>query len=108
MRNAGAACGIDLLEPLFRVLDPDVRVQQVVAESLTVERTALDTLQRLSGIATLTVNLVARLAGRNVELSDTRKTTLDGGISRSTRCVAVATPFTSLIMAGTAMIKDNH
>jgi nicotinate-nucleotide pyrophosphorylase len=28
VRNAGAACGIDLLETLFRVLDPDVRVQQ--------------------------------------------------------------------------------
>jgi nicotinate-nucleotide pyrophosphorylase len=64
---------------------------------LAVERTASDTLQRLSGIATHTANLVARLAGRNGELGDTRKTTPDGGISRNTRCVAVAVPITASI-----------
>ena len=42
---------------------------------LTGERTALNFLQRLSGIATLTRQYVDRVAGSNVRLTDTRKTT---------------------------------
>ena len=41
---------------------------------LTGERTALNFLQRLSGIATLTRQYVDRVAGSNVRLTDTRKT----------------------------------
>lgn len=46
-----------------------------LATLLTGERVALNFLQRLSGIATLTRGYVARLAGKQVKLLDTRKTT---------------------------------
>jgi len=46
-----------------------------LATLLTGERTALNFLQRLSGIATLTRGYVTRLAGKDVKLLDTRKTT---------------------------------
>jgi len=42
---------------------------------LTGERTALNYLQRMSGIATLTKTYVDKLAGSNVKVLDTRKTT---------------------------------
>lgn len=51
------------------------RVTGPVAPILTGERVALNFLQRLSGIATYTRNMVARVAGYPVALVDTRKTT---------------------------------
>lgn len=126
-RQAGVASGIELLEPLFRALDPDSRVERcaddgapfesgaVLAEVsgrvsvlLAVERTALDMLQRLSGIATLTAQLVARVAGREVELTDTRKTTPGWRHLEkySVRCGGGTNHRFDLSDA--AMIKDNH
>ncbi|MBI4126567.1 MAG: carboxylating nicotinate-nucleotide diphosphorylase, partial [Deltaproteobacteria bacterium] len=46
-----------------------------LASILTAERTALNFLQRLSGIATLTRTFVDAVAGTNVKILDTRKTT---------------------------------
>jgi nicotinate-nucleotide pyrophosphorylase (carboxylating) len=46
-----------------------------LATLLTGERVALNFLQRLSGIATLTRGYITRLAGKQVKLLDTRKTT---------------------------------
>lgn len=85
--------GLDVASEAFRQLDPDVRIRvdrpdgtscdpgDEVAEImgraaalLTAERTALNFLQRLTGIATLTRQFVDRAAGRIIVL-DTRKTT---------------------------------
>ena len=85
--------GLDIASEVFRQLDPRVAIEvrcrdgercapaTVVAEYrgqavglLTAERTALNFLQRLSGIATLTRQFVEAVAGRAVVL-DTRKTT---------------------------------
>ena len=61
---------------------------------LTAERTALNFLQRLSGIATLTARCVAAAAGR-ITVLDTRKTTPNpAGCWRSTPCDAAAGPIT--------------
>jgi nicotinate-nucleotide pyrophosphorylase (carboxylating) len=54
---------------------PVARVEGPLVALLTAERTALNFLQRLSGIATLTREYVETLGGRNVRLVDTRKTT---------------------------------
>lgn len=54
---------------------PVAGVEGPLAALLTAERTALNFLQRLSGIATLTREYVDTLGGRNVRLVDTRKTT---------------------------------
>lgn len=55
--------------------DEIMRIEGRAASILQGERTALNFLQRLSGIATLTSTLVARLEGTKARLLDTRKTT---------------------------------
>lgn len=86
--------GLPLVERLFELLDFHIRFRSLVEESTLVgrgtvlaeaggdarallrgERTALNFLQRLSGIATLTRRFVARLEGTRARLRDTRKTT---------------------------------
>jgi nicotinate-nucleotide pyrophosphorylase (carboxylating) len=93
-RAAGVFCGGVLVEPLFRLLDPQLQVRLLVADGEPVaagqrllelegaapalvagERTALNLAMRLSGIASATATLVAQLAGSGVRLADTRKTT---------------------------------
>ena len=89
----GVIFGIDVAELTFRSLDPDVRIERLAPEGewrdggevmrlegsaralLTAERTALNFLQRLSGIATLTARYVEAVHGTGVRILDTRKTT---------------------------------
>ena len=92
-KSSCVIAGLDIASEAFRQLDPRVAVEvrctdgdrsepsAVVAEYrgqaaalLTAERTALNFLQRLSGIATVTRQFVEASAGRVVVL-DTRKTT---------------------------------
>jgi nicotinate-nucleotide pyrophosphorylase (carboxylating) len=85
--------GLDLAERTFRALDSDVATERLTAEGrwregglvvriegsaraiLTAERTALNFLQRLSGIATLTARFVHAVEGTGAKILDTRKTT---------------------------------
>jgi nicotinate-nucleotide pyrophosphorylase (carboxylating) len=93
-RQAGVIAGLDLAEAAFKALDPDIRFVRVVQEGgavdsggtmatvagktralLTAERTALNFLGRLSGIATLTAAYVKAVAGTGARIACTRKTT---------------------------------
>jgi len=93
-RAAGRVAGLEASLLAFRLLDPDCRAEvrlcdgsdaaagqeiaQVSARAralLTGERTALNLLGRLSGIATITRDVVARLDGLPTRVVDTRKTT---------------------------------
>jgi nicotinate-nucleotide pyrophosphorylase (carboxylating) len=92
----GVIYGLDVAEAVFARLDPEVHTQRLGPEGewreagaqvlraegparalLTGERTALNFLGRLSGIATLTAQVVARVreAGGKARILDTRKTT---------------------------------
>jgi nicotinate-nucleotide pyrophosphorylase (carboxylating) len=90
----GVIFGLDCAEAAFRALDPDVRLERLVDEGtwredggpvldvegtaagiLTAERTALNLLQRLSGVATLTAEYARALDGTTTTVLDTRKTT---------------------------------
>ena len=90
----GVICGLRVAEMVFRKVDPGlsfsprfrdgerVRPGDVVAVvegpargMLTAERTALNFLGRLSGIATLTARYVEALRGTKARVLDTRKTT---------------------------------
>jgi len=94
-REAGVICGLPLVEPILRLaaekapphLDPTVsdgdraaagdvlgRVSGSLRVVLAAERTMLNFLQRLSGIATLTATYVAACAGTGAVIVDTRKT----------------------------------
>ena len=92
-KASGVVFGLDAAEQTFRSLDPDVALERLVAEGewreggpvlrivgsaraiLTGERTALNFLQRLSGVATLTARCVQAVQGTRVKILDTRKTT---------------------------------
>jgi len=86
--------GTDAAELAFKQLDPDIKFdpkkpdgtnvepnEQIAAISgrtapiLSAERVALNFLQRMSGIATLTRRFVEQVEGLNVRIADTRKTT---------------------------------
>ena len=85
--------GLDIAIAFFRALDRDVRFEKLVKDGdrvekgsdllrlegnaramLAAERSALNTLQHLSGIATLTRQYVDKIAGTGAILLDTRKT----------------------------------
>ncbi len=93
-RNACRVAGTDVARRVFHALDPELSVAAVVpdgmpakagghivtlsgraASILTAERVALNFLQRLTGIATLTSTFADRVAVHGVKLLDTRKTT---------------------------------
>jgi nicotinate-nucleotide pyrophosphorylase (carboxylating) len=92
-RQAIVAAGIEIAAAFFRALDPRVEVEQLAKDGdhvehgttlmrlagnaramLAAERPALNTLQHLSGIATLTRRYVDAIAGTGAVLLDTRKT----------------------------------
>jgi nicotinate-nucleotide pyrophosphorylase (carboxylating) len=94
VKEPGVVCGLDVALEVFRALDPDVYFEALVEEGhvvdsptavatvtgplraiLTGERTALNFLGRLSGVATLTRRYVDAVAGTGVAILDTRKTT---------------------------------
>ena len=123
----GVFCGGVLVEPLFRLLDPAVRVRPLVADGETVgmgqrllelqgpaaalvagERTALNLAMRLSGIATATAALVQMLEGTGVALADTRKTTPGLRVLEkyAVRCGGGVNHRFGLDDA--AMLKENH
>ena len=86
-------CGLAVAEEVFHLLDPAVAFQPVSSDGslveagdvlarvrgnartiLAAERTALNFLQRLSGIATVTRDYVMRVDGTHARILDTRKT----------------------------------
>lgn len=94
VKQDGVICGLELVEQVFHEVHPDVTVerlaedaQQVAAGAIicriagradaliTAERTALNFIGRLSGMATLTRLFVDRVAGTSAKILDTRKTT---------------------------------
>ena len=123
----GVFCGGGLVEPLFRLLDPAVRVRPLVADGervvagqrllelqgpatalVAAERTALNLAMRLSGIATATAALVQMLEGTGVALADTRKTTPGLRVLEkyAVRCGGGVNHRFGLDDA--AMLKENH
>jgi nicotinate-nucleotide pyrophosphorylase (carboxylating) len=92
-REAIVVAGLDIAAAFFRALDPGVTIEQPASDGdalepgalllrlhgnaramLAAERSALNTLQHLSGIATLTRRYVDAIAGTGAVLLDTRKT----------------------------------
>src|SRR5262249_47271720 len=93
-RSAGVLAGIEAAERVLKRVDPKVEfgalrqdghgllkgetfalVEGPIRSILVAERTALNFLQRLSGIATLTREYVDAVVGLPVKILDTRKTT---------------------------------
>ena len=126
-RDAITVAGLPIAEMFFRALDPSMEIEilategeQVAAGSdlmrltgnaramLTAERSALNTVQHLSGIATMTRQYVDALAGTGATLLDTRKTIPGLRVLEkyATRMGGATNHRMGLWDA--AMIKDNH
>lgn len=125
-RDAITVAGLPIAEAFFRVLDPDMAIEVLVDEGaqvpagtdlmrltgnaramLTAERSALNTAQHLSGIATMTRTYVDAMQG-HATLLDTRKTIpgLRHLEKYATRMGGAKNHRMGLWDA--AMIKDNH
>ncbi|MHA3840121.1 carboxylating nicotinate-nucleotide diphosphorylase [Sphingomonas aestuarii] len=126
-RDAITVAGLEIAEAFFRHLDPDVVIERLVADGesaapgsdlmrltgnaramLTAERSALNTVQHLSGIATLTRSYVDAIDGTGATLLDTRKTIPGLRLLEkyATRMGGATNHRMGLWDA--AMIKDNH
>jgi nicotinate-nucleotide pyrophosphorylase (carboxylating) len=126
-REPGVFSGARVVEATFRVVDPAIAVEVLAADGdrfaagdvlarvqgpargiLRGERVALNLVQRMSGVATLTARFVDAVAGTRARIVDTRKTTpglrslerqavRDGGGRNHRRSLSDA-----------VMAKDNH
>ena len=126
-RDAITVAGLDIAEAFFRKLDPNIQIERLVEDGdrvmagtdlmrlsgnaralLTAERSALNTVQHLSGIATMTRAYVDRIAGTGAVLLDTRKTI--PGRRRLEKYATRMGGATNHRMGlwDAAMIKDNH
>ena len=126
-RAAGVICGGQIARTVFEVIDPDVLTRLPVTDGSRVERggvvldlegssasilggerTALNFLQHLSGIATLTARYVAAIEGTGAVIVDTRKT-LPGLSALQKYAVASGGARNHRTSAGDGiLIKDNH
>lgn len=126
-KQEGVLAGLDVFERTFHILDPEVRIERLAQDGdpvepgqllarimgsafvlLAAERTALNYLQRMSGIATYTRSIVDLLEGSATVLVDTRKTTpgmrifekdavrIGGGVNHRYN------------LSESVMLKDNH
>ena len=93
-KEDGIICGLEIFARVFTLLDPSCQVELLAKDGdavkngqllakltgdirtiLSGERTALNYLQRMSGVATYTHNVASLLDGTSIKLLDTRKTT---------------------------------
>ena len=127
VKEPGTVCGLPIVAAVFAALDPAVVVTASVADGdrlvapqeiarvtgptraiLSGERTALNLLGRLSGIATLTSRCVAQLEGTGATLLDTRKTT--PGLRELEKYAVRCGGGTNhrLNLGEALLVKDNH
>jgi len=94
VKDKGIVAGVELAELIFKTVDPNLKVEILIKDGepikygqivlyvegndrsiLTAERLVLNCMQRMSGIATVTQEIVKKLEGTKCKVLDTRKTT---------------------------------
>jgi nicotinate-nucleotide pyrophosphorylase (carboxylating) len=128
MREPGVVCGLAVAHEVVLRLDPAAEMEVLVADGeivsqapctvarieasaraiLTTERTALNLLQRMAGIATMTHRYVTAVQGTGVEILDTRKTA--PGLRRLDKLAVACGGGRNhrADLAEAILIKDNH
>lgn len=126
-RDAITVAGLPIAEAFFRALDPEVAIERLVEDGqgvpagtdllrlrgkaramLTAERSALNTVQHLSGIATLTRAYVDAIACTGATLLDTRKTIPGLRVLEKYATRMGGAQNHRMGLWDAAMIKDNH
>lgn len=126
-KQDGIICGLQVFERVFTLLDEKTRVECYVKDGdpvkngqlmakiygdirilLSGERTALNYLQRMSGVATYTHTVASLLDGTRTRLLDTRKTTPNNRIFEK-YAVRIGGGFNHRYnLSDGVMLKDNH
>jgi nicotinate-nucleotide pyrophosphorylase (carboxylating) len=126
-RANGVLCGIALALEAFRTLDPKVTMRVDKEDGsrlspgdsvlylsgharalLTAERVALNFMQRLSGVASLTARYVDAVRGTRAKILDTRKTTPGWRLLEKYAVRAGGGTNHRLNLSTAVLIKDNH
>jgi len=119
--------GIEIFKRVYRAIDKNVKFRQFAKDGqrlkkgkkilevtasrttlLTGERTALNYLQRMSGIATMTGDFVNRLKYPGAKILHTRKTTPGFRVFEAAAVKTGGGEFHRLSLSSAVMIKDNH
>ena len=126
-KQDGIICGLQIFERVFTLLDNNVKVEFFVKDGdsvkkgdymakvtgdmrtiLSGERTALNYLQRMSGIATYTNSVAKLLEGTKTKLLDTRKTTPNNRIFEKYAVKTGGGNNHRYNLSDGVMLKDNH
>ena len=126
-KEDGIICGLQVFERTFTLLDEATKVEFFVQDGdsvkkgqlmakvtgdirvlLSGERTALNYLQRMSGIATYTSQMVALLEGSGIRLLDTRKTTPNNRIFEKYAVTVGGGNNHRYNLSDGVLLKDNH
>lgn len=126
-KEEGVICGLQIFERVFTLLDCGTKVEYFVKEGqkvhvgelmatvtgdirvlLSGERTALNYLQRMSGIATYTHQVAQLLEGTGIKLLDTRKTTPNMRIFEKYAVRVGGGQNHRYNLSDGVMLKDNH
>lgn len=126
-KTDGLIAGLEVAREVFHRVDPDLKLKLLKNDGdaiaygdhvlevtgsarsiLTAERTALNFLQRLSGIATQTAEFVAKVSGTQARVLDTRKTTPGWRALEKSAVVAGGGTNHRMGLYDRTMVKDNH
>ncbi|MBW9081020.1 carboxylating nicotinate-nucleotide diphosphorylase [Rhizobium pusense] len=126
-REEGVVAGLDAAELAFQLVDPAITIERNVQDGasvapgdtvatirgpsrglLTAERTALNFLGHLSGIASVTAKIVAAIAGTNASVACTRKTTPGLRVLEKYAVRAGGGMNHRFALYDAVLIKDNH
>ena len=126
-KQDGIICGLQVFERVFTLLDEKVQAEFFAADGDAVkngqrigvvrgdirsllcgERTALNYLQRMSGIATYTHETASLLAGTNIKLLDTRKTSPNNSIFEKYAVRTGGGNNHRYNLTDGVLLKDNH
>jgi nicotinate-nucleotide pyrophosphorylase (carboxylating) len=127
VKENGIVAGIDIARKVFNKVDPKISMRQVVEDGsqvktgeivfyvngpcrsmLIAERTVLNFMQRMSGIATATNKYIKLIEGTKARLLDTRKTTPNMRIFEKMAVVMGGGMNHRMGLYEMVMIKDNH
>lgn len=126
-KEAGILCGLEVCERVFKILNNNINFKshkkdgekvekgEEIAEIsgnarnlLTGERTAINLLHKMSGIATETAKSVAQVAGTQAKIADTRKTTPGLRVLEKYAVKTGGGTNHRFNLADGILIKDNH
>lgn len=127
VKEDGIVAGVEIAKLVFEKIDPDLRIEVLINDGnpikkgdivfyvsgscrsmLIAERSVLNFMQRLSGIATSTSQYVRELEGTRARLLDTRKTTPNMRIFEKMAVVLGGGINHRMGLYDMVMIKDNH